>query len=64
MLRLRLCRVMVIDRVEDAVPMARALSEGGIKVFEITLRTDAALEAIRQIAEAMPDAMVGGGNGH
>lgn len=41
--------------------MAQALSEGGIKVFEITLRTDAALEAVRQIAEAMPDAMVGAG---
>ncbi|KEI72521.1 bifunctional 4-hydroxy-2-oxoglutarate aldolase/2-dehydro-3-deoxy-phosphogluconate aldolase [Endozoicomonas elysicola] len=53
--------VMVIDHIEDAVPMAQALSEGGIKVFEITLRTDAALEAIRQIAEAMPDAMVGAG---
>ena len=53
--------VMVIEYVEDAVPMACALSEGGINVFEITLRTDAALEAIRQIKEAMPDTMVGAG---
>lgn len=53
--------VMVIERVEDAVPMARALLDGGIRVFEITLRTPIALEAIRQIVKAMPDAMVGAG---
>ncbi|KEQ16993.1 bifunctional 4-hydroxy-2-oxoglutarate aldolase/2-dehydro-3-deoxy-phosphogluconate aldolase [Endozoicomonas numazuensis] len=53
--------VMVIDKVEDALPMAQALSEGGIKVFEITLRTDAALDAIRTISNTMPDAMVGAG---
>lgn len=53
--------VMVIERVEDAVPMARALLAGGIRVFEITLRTPIALEAIRQIVKAMPDAMVGAG---
>lgn len=53
--------VMVIDHVEDAVPLAKALSEGGINVFEITLRTDAALAAIRAIADEMPDSMVGAG---
>jgi 2-dehydro-3-deoxyphosphogluconate aldolase/(4S)-4-hydroxy-2-oxoglutarate aldolase len=53
--------VMVIDRVEDAVPTARALSEGGITVFEVTLRTEAALSAIKAISEAMPDALVGAG---
>lgn len=53
--------VMVIDNVEDAVPLAMALKEGGINVFEITLRTEAALAAIQAIATAMPDAMVGAG---
>ncbi|HEY5716736.1 MAG TPA: keto-deoxy-phosphogluconate aldolase, partial [Psychromonas sp.] len=53
--------VMVIKDVGDALPMAKALAAGGITVFEITLRTDAALDAIRVIAQAMPDAMVGAG---
>ncbi len=53
--------VMVIDRVEDAVPLANALVKGGLKVLEITLRTEAALESIRLIKEAVPDAVVGAG---
>ncbi|WP_434359964.1 bifunctional 4-hydroxy-2-oxoglutarate aldolase/2-dehydro-3-deoxy-phosphogluconate aldolase [Parasalinivibrio latis] len=53
--------VMVIEKVEDAVPMAEALLAGGISVFEITLRTDCALDAIAAIAEAKPEAMVGAG---
>ncbi len=53
--------VMVINNVADAVPMAKALAAGGITVFEVTLRTEAALEAIRAIAAAMPEAMVGAG---
>jgi len=53
--------VMVIKRVEDAVPMAKALAEGGITVFEITLRTPAALNAIRAIADALPETLVGAG---
>lgn len=53
--------VMVIQRVEDAVPMAKALAAGGITVFEITLRTPAALDAIRAIAEALPETLVGAG---
>ena len=53
--------VMVIEKLDDAVPMARALLEGGICVFEITLRTPVALAAIRKIADEMPDAMVGAG---
>ncbi len=53
--------VMVIDKVEDAVPMAKALAAGGITVFEITLRTAAALDAIRAIRAAMPEALVGAG---
>ncbi|MYM61762.1 bifunctional 4-hydroxy-2-oxoglutarate aldolase/2-dehydro-3-deoxy-phosphogluconate aldolase [Pseudomaricurvus sp. HS19] len=53
--------VMVIDRAEDAVPLANALVNGGLKVLEITLRTAAALESIRLIKEAVPDAVVGAG---
>ncbi|NCB56894.1 MAG: bifunctional 4-hydroxy-2-oxoglutarate aldolase/2-dehydro-3-deoxy-phosphogluconate aldolase [Gammaproteobacteria bacterium] len=53
--------VMVIKRVEDAVPMAKALAEGGITVFEITLRTSVALDAIRAIADALPEMLVGAG---
>lgn len=53
--------VMVIKRLEDAVPLARALKAGGIDVFEITLRTECALDAIKAISEAMPDSLVGAG---
>ncbi|MFM4650810.1 bifunctional 4-hydroxy-2-oxoglutarate aldolase/2-dehydro-3-deoxy-phosphogluconate aldolase [Aeromonas bivalvium] len=53
--------VMVISGLEQALPMAKALLEGGISVFEITLRTPVALDAIALIAKAMPDAMVGAG---
>lgn len=53
--------VMVIENIEDALPMAKALSDGGINVFEITLRTDCALEAIKLIAKELPDALVGAG---
>lgn len=53
--------VIVIDRVEDAVPLARALVDGGIRVLEVTLRTAAALESIKAIAAAVPDAIVGVG---
>ncbi|WP_022942357.1 bifunctional 4-hydroxy-2-oxoglutarate aldolase/2-dehydro-3-deoxy-phosphogluconate aldolase [Psychromonas hadalis] len=53
--------VMVINNVADAVPMAKALAAGGITIFEVTLRTDAALDAISAIAQAMPEAMIGAG---
>lgn len=53
--------VMVIDDVKDALPLAKALADGGINVFEITLRTDAALAAIKIISQEMPDAIVGAG---
>lgn len=53
--------VMVINNVADAVPMAKALAAGGISIFEVTLRTTAALEAILAIATAMPEAMIGAG---
>lgn len=53
--------VLVIENVEDAVPIANALIEGGIKVLEVTLRTPAAIDVIREIAENCPDAIVGAG---
>lgn len=53
--------VLVIDSVEDAVPIAEALMAGGIKVLEVTLRTPAAIDVIREIAEKCPDAIVGAG---
>ncbi|MEH6648891.1 MAG: bifunctional 4-hydroxy-2-oxoglutarate aldolase/2-dehydro-3-deoxy-phosphogluconate aldolase [Motiliproteus sp.] len=53
--------VLVIERVEDAVPLAKALVAGGLKVLEVTLRTEAALAAIRAIAEEVPGAIVGAG---
>ena len=53
--------VIVIERAEDAVPMARALVDGGVRVLEVTLRTPAALAAIAAIARAVPEAIVGAG---
>ncbi|WP_028006883.1 bifunctional 4-hydroxy-2-oxoglutarate aldolase/2-dehydro-3-deoxy-phosphogluconate aldolase [Solimonas flava] len=53
--------VIVIDRLESAVPLARALVDGGVRVLEVTLRTPVALAAIREIAAAVPEAIVGAG---
>ena len=53
--------VIVIDNVEDAVPMAEALLEGGIRVLEVTLRSNCALQAIEAIATNVPEAIVGAG---
>lgn len=53
--------VMVIQDLENAVPLAKALVAGGIRVLEITLRTPVALDAIRAIANEVPDAIVGAG---
>jgi 2-dehydro-3-deoxyphosphogluconate aldolase/(4S)-4-hydroxy-2-oxoglutarate aldolase len=53
--------VMVIQDADDAVPMAKALCAGGIRVLEITLRTPAALESIKRIAQEVPEAIVGAG---
>lgn len=53
--------VIVIEDINDAVPMAEALLAGGIKVLEITLRTKCALKAIEMIANKVPDAIVGAG---
>ncbi len=53
--------VIVVDRVGQAVPLARALLEGGVRVLEITLRSAVALAAIEAIARAVPEAIVGAG---
>ncbi|WKZ94038.1 bifunctional 4-hydroxy-2-oxoglutarate aldolase/2-dehydro-3-deoxy-phosphogluconate aldolase [Chimaeribacter arupi] len=53
--------VIVINELEHAVPLAKALVAGGVKVLEVTLRTECALEAIRAIAREVPDAIIGAG---
>ena len=53
--------VIVINNVEDAVPMAEALLAGGIRVLEVTLRSSCALQAMEQIAKHVPDAILGSG---
>ena len=53
--------VMVIHDADDAVPMAKALCAGGVRVLEITLRTSAAIAAIKQIKQHVPEAIVGAG---
>jgi len=53
--------VIVIHRLEDAVPMAQALVDGGVRVLEITLRTPIALQCMAAIAKAVPQAIVGAG---
>ncbi len=53
--------VIVLDHVADAVPLARSLVAGGMRVLEVTLRTPVALDCIRAIRAAVPDAIVGVG---
>jgi len=53
--------VIVLQRLEHAVPLAEALLAGGVKVLEVTLRTPAALRCIEAIAKAVPQALVGAG---
>ncbi|MFF3464691.1 bifunctional 4-hydroxy-2-oxoglutarate aldolase/2-dehydro-3-deoxy-phosphogluconate aldolase [Streptomyces sp. NPDC001984] len=53
--------VVVIEDAADAVPLARALVAGGLTAIEVTLRTPAALDAIRAVAAEVPDAVVGAG---
>ncbi len=53
--------VVVIERVEDAVPVARALVAGGLPAIELTLRTPVALEAMRAIADEVPEILLGAG---
>ncbi len=53
--------VVVVDSLEQAVPVARALVDGGLPVIELTLRTPVALDAIRAIAAEVPEILVGAG---
>jgi len=53
--------VIVIDDLDTAVPLARALVDGGVRLLEITMRTSIALEATRRIVDEVPDAIVGVG---
>lgn len=53
--------VVVLERVEDALPLAKALCEGGLPCAEVTFRTEAAEEGIRLIAENYPQMLIGAG---
>ena len=53
--------VIVLDRLDDAVPMAQALVAGGVRVLEVTLRTPVALQCMEAIARAVPEAIIGAG---
>jgi len=53
--------VIVLDDAADAVPLARALARGGVRIMEITLRTPAGLEAIERVAAEVPETAVGAG---
>ncbi|MBQ3029243.1 MAG: keto-hydroxyglutarate-aldolase/keto-deoxy-phosphogluconate aldolase, partial [Lachnospiraceae bacterium] len=59
--KLGIIPVVKIDDAKDAAPLAKALCEGGLPVAEVTFRTDAAEEAIRLMAQACPDMLVGAG---
>ncbi|MCM1134117.1 MAG: bifunctional 4-hydroxy-2-oxoglutarate aldolase/2-dehydro-3-deoxy-phosphogluconate aldolase [Clostridium sp.] len=59
--KLRVVPVIKLDSAEDAVPLGKALVEGGLPVAEITFRTDAAEESIRRMHEAYPEIAVGAG---
>jgi 2-dehydro-3-deoxyphosphogluconate aldolase/(4S)-4-hydroxy-2-oxoglutarate aldolase len=53
--------VIVINRLDDAAPLAQALVDGGVRVLEVTLRTPIALQCMEAIARAVPDAILGAG---
>lgn len=53
--------VLTVEKLEHAAPLAQALYAGGLKVLEITLRTDVALDVIEAMRKAVPDAVVGAG---
>ena len=55
----RVVPVLTIERVEDAVPLARALVKGGVRTLEVTLRTPVAVESAKAIIAEVPDAIVG-----
>ena len=53
--------VVKIDKIEDAIPLAKALCEGGLPCAEVTFRTSVAKEAIKEIVQAYPNMLVGAG---
>jgi len=62
--RIKSCGIVPVIKVNDAqqaVPLAKALLDGGVDVIEITLRTQAALEAINRVAKELPEMLVGAG---
>ena len=59
--KLGIVPVVVLDRAEDALPLAERLVKGGLPCAEVTFRTAAAEESIRQMAKAFPDMIIGAG---
>lgn len=59
--KLKIVPVVVLNNVEDAEPVAKALCEGGLPVAEVTFRTDAAEESIKVMVEKFPEMLVGAG---
>ena len=53
--------VLTVERAEDAVPLARALLEGGVEAMELTLRTPAAVDALRAVVADVPQMLAGVG---
>ncbi|MGG7568498.1 bifunctional 4-hydroxy-2-oxoglutarate aldolase/2-dehydro-3-deoxy-phosphogluconate aldolase [Rhodovulum sp. DZ06] len=53
--------VITVEKIEQAAPLAKALYAGGLRALEVTLRTDCALEAIKAMRAAVPEASVGAG---
>lgn len=53
--------VLILDRVEDAVRVARSLADGGVNAIELTFRTPAALEGLKEVRAAVPDMIAGAG---
>ena len=53
--------VLVVDRADDAIPLAQALLDGGVGVMELTMRTPAALDALKKIRTALPEMIAGVG---
>lgn len=58
---MKIVPVVKLDDAKDAVPLAKALIEGGLPCAEVTFRTEAAAEAIKRMLEAYPDMLVGAG---
>ncbi|WP_309109031.1 bifunctional 4-hydroxy-2-oxoglutarate aldolase/2-dehydro-3-deoxy-phosphogluconate aldolase [Arthrobacter sp.] len=53
--------VVTIEEPQHAVPLARALADGGVRIIELTLRTQSALESLKRIANEVPDILLGAG---